>query len=237
MKTRMIQWMAAAAAVSLSLPTAGRAALTVSAIGESSIAGELRSLSRTDWATSNAITGVVQTTQFNLVRDDSSDNGVPFATFATGGAYLTIEELFSDAGYTNELRIKLGNTLLMSSKPLANLEGVRVKSDAPPESLDLVFQTNTAGPPDASAAGVVHLYDDANLRTYVYRDGNDTHYVWALEDKRTGDPGNDRDFNDYIFYARLSAVPEPSAIITGIAVGFLGLTVLRRRLSEKKTAA
>ena len=79
--------------------------------------------------------------------------------------------------------------------------------------------------------------DDANLRTYVYRDGKDTHYVWMLEDINSQSSRNDHDYNDYVFYAKLSAVPEPSTIITGIAIGFLGLTVLRRRFSEKKAVA
>ena len=60
-------------------------------------------------------------------------------------------------------------------------------------------------------------------------DGQTTHLIWALEDIHNDAERNDYDFNDYLFYAQLSAVPEPSSVITAIAVGFLGLTVFRRR--------
>ena len=238
MNTKTIRNAAIAASViSLSIISSAQAALTVNAIGESAIANELRSMTKTDWATVNNVTMMIPTTPFTFLRDDSSDNGIPFATFANGGASLAIEEIFSDAGFTNALHIQVGNTFLMSSKPLANTEGVRIKTNTPSESLDLVFLTNTAGPSSPSEAGPVHLYNDANLRTYVYRDGKDTHYVWMLEDLNSRASGNDHDYNDYVFYAKLSAVPEPSTIISVIAVGFLGLTVLRRRLSETKAGA
>ncbi|MEZ5278214.1 MAG: PEP-CTERM sorting domain-containing protein [Opitutaceae bacterium] len=238
MNTKTIRNAAIAASViSLSVISTAQAALTVNAIGESAVANELRSMTKTDWATVNNVTMMIPTTGFTFLRDDTSDNGIPFATFATGGASLTIEEIFSSAGYTNDLHILAGNTFLMSNKPLANTDGVRIRTNTPSESLDLVFLTNTAGGYDASAAGDVHLYDDANLRTYVYRDGMDTHYVWMLEDINSQSSRNDHDYNDYVFYAKLSAVPEPSTIITGIAIGFLGLTVLRRRFSEKKAVA
>jgi hypothetical protein len=239
MKTNRIRNSAIAVAAFAAIGVStGQAALTVNPYGESAVANELRGYSKADWATVNS-TNLISIAGFgDFVRDDSSDNAVPFVNFDSHGVSLSIEELYSDAGYTNALHIQLGDTYLMQSKPSANTEGVIIRSNSGSDTLDqLVFHTNTAGSFDPGAAGDVHLYDDANLRTYVFRNGNDTHYVWALEDIMGSAARNDHDYNDYVFYAKLSAVPEPATVISGIAVAFLGLTVLRRRLQEKKAAA
>ena len=113
-----------------------------------------------------------------------------------------------------------------------------ITSDSPSDTLDkLVFRTNATGSPDPTAAGDVFLYSDANLRTYVLTKGKTTHFIWALEDINENSARNDHDFNDYLLYAQISAVPEPSTVITAIAVGFLGLTILRRRFSKKESTA
>jgi len=223
-------------AIAIIGPSVGNSALTINtSFGPSALATELRALSFSDWATTNT-SGQISTSIGKFVRNDAADDMVPFVAFLHPGSSLRIEELYSDAGYTNELRIELGNTLLMSSKPGSASEGVLIRSDAPPESLDkLVFRTNTTGAPDSTAAGDVYLYNNRNLRTYVLTSGNTTHYIWALEDIHDSSARNDHDFNDYLFYAQISAVPEPSTVITAIAVGFLGLTVLRRRLSKNGT--
>ncbi len=216
----------------------GHSALTIdSSYGPTAVATELRSLSKTDWAAANT-NGFVSTSIGIFNRDDLSDNLVPFVSFLDPGTSLAISELYSCAGYTNELRIELGNTLLMSSKPDSDSENVKITSDSPLDTLEkLVFKTNATGPFDPTAAGDVYLYNDDNLRTYVLTEGKTTHYIWALEDIDENSPRNDHDFNDYLFYAQISAVPEPSTVITAIAVGFLGLTILRRRFSKKESTA
>lgn len=215
----------------------GHSALTInSSYGPSAVATELRSLSKSDWATANT-NGLVTTSIGTFNRNDLSDDMVPIVSFLNPGTSLKISELYSCAGYTNELRIELGNTLLMSSKPDSNNENVLITSDSPLDTLDkLIFKTNTKGGFDPSAAGDVYLYDNSNLRTYVLTEGKTTHFIWALEDINPNSPRNDHDFNDYLFYAQISAVPEPSTVITAIAVGFLGLTILRRRFSKKGMA-
>ena len=216
----------------------GHSALTINySPGPSTVATQLRSLAKSDWATANT-NGYVSTSigDFNLAP--LSDNTVPFMSFLNPGTTLKIVELFSCAGYTNELRIELGNTLLMSSKPGSNDESVLITSNSPSDTLDkLVFKTNTAGSPDPTAAGDVFLYSDDNLRTFVLNKGKTTHFIWALEDINERSARNDHDFNDYLLYAQISAVPEPSTVITAIAVGFLGLTILRRRFSKKESTA
>jgi hypothetical protein len=216
----------------------GNSALTInSSYGPSAVATELRALSFTDWATANT-SGSLSTSIGIFNNNDLSDDTVPFMSFLNPGSSVRIEELYSSAGYTNELRIELGNTLLMSSKPGSNSEGVLITADSPSDTLEkLVFKTNTAGGFDPTAAGDVYLYDNSNLRTYVLNSGQTTHFIWALEDIHKDARRNDNDFNDYLFYAQISAVPEPSTVITIIAVGFLGLTILRRRFSKTGTAA
>jgi hypothetical protein len=216
----------------------GHSSLTInSSHGPSAVATELRSLSKTDWAAANT-NGFVSTSIGTFTRNDLSDNLVPFVSFLNPGTSLTISELFSCAGYTNELRIELGNMLLMTSKPDSNNENVLITSDSPLDTLEkLVFKTNTAGPFDPTAAGDVYLYSDKNLHTYVLTKGKTTNFIWALEDISENASRNDHDFNDYLFYAQISAVPEPSTVITAIAVGFLGLTILRRRFSKKDSTA
>ena len=225
----------AIAAIGASL---GYSALTInSSYGPSAVATELRALTYSDWATLNT-SGSLLTSIGLFSHDDSSDDVVPFMSFLNPGSKVRIEELYSHAGYTNELRIEIGNTLLMSSKPGSNSEGVSIMADSPTDELEkLVFKTNTTGLPDSTAAGDVYLYDNSNLRSYVLKSGKTTHFIWALEDIHKDAPRNDHDYNDYLFYAQISAVPEPSTIITVIAVGFLGLTILRRRLSRKGTVA
>ena len=216
----------------------GNSALTIdSSYGPSAVATELRALTFSDWATVNT-TGSLLTSIGLFIHDDSSDDVVPLMSFLNPGSSVRIEELYSSAGYTNELRIEIGNTLLMSSKPGASTEGVSITAGSTTDTLEkLVFKTNTTGSPDPSAAGDVYLYDNSNLRSYVLRSGNTMHFIWALEDIHKDAPRNDHDFNDYLFYAELSAVPEPSTVITAIAVGFLGLTILRRRFSKEETVA
>lgn len=216
----------------------GHSALTINTSpSPSTVATQLRSLAKSDWATANT-NGYVSTSIGDFSLAPLSDNTVPFVSFLNPGTSLKIVELFSCAGYTNELRIELGNTLLMSSKPGSNDESVLITSNSPSDTLDkLVFKTNATGSPDATAAGDVFLYSDANLRTYVLTKGKTTHFIWALEDINENSVRNDHDFNDYLLYAQISAVPEPSTVITAIAVGFLGLTILRRRFSKKESTA
>ncbi len=213
-----------------------QAALTITPFGGTDMANELRSKSKTDWAETNNSSLKVTTSIGDFVRNNSSDDMDPFLTFMDRNTQLTVEELFTCAGFNNELHIKSGNTLLLSSKPDAKSESVIVRSDAPPEALDLVFLTNAGGPPAPQQAGDVFLNSPTNLRTYILQTGNTTHFIWALEDIHPEHPSNDWDYNDYLVYATISAVPEPSTIITGIAIGFLGLTILRRRLTAKKAA-
>jgi hypothetical protein len=226
--------LAAIAAVGVST---GQAALTVTPIGESAIAGELRGLSKADWATAK-VTNQVTVGSLTFQHNDSSDDMTPLFTFNHPGDRMTAEELFTCAGFTNELRLEIGGQLLMSSKADSKSEGVMVRSDNPPEDLtSLVFLTDTTNTNMTASAGNVHLNHASNLRTYSVKTGNTTHFIWALEDIDPRATGNDWDYNDYLVYATISAVPEPSTIISGMAVAFLGLTILRRRLTARKTAA
>lgn len=223
--------LAAIAAVGVST---GQAALTITPISESTIAGQLRSLTKTDWATARAADKVVVgSMEFQL--DNSSDDMSPLFTFNQPGDRLTAEELFTCAGFTNQLRLEIGGTVLMSSKADSKSEGVMVRSSNPPEDLtDLVFVTDATNTNMSAGAGNVLLNHGTNLRTYTMKTGNTTHFIWALEDIDPRSIKNDWDYNDYLVYATITAVPEPSTIITGIAVAFLGLTILRRRLTAKK---
>lgn len=223
--------LAAIAAVGVST---GQAALTITPISESTIAGQLRSLTKTDWATARATDKVVVgSLEFQL--DNSSDDALPLFTFNQPGDRLTAEELFTCAGFTNQLRLEIGGQVLMTSKSDAKTEGVMVRSDNPPEDLtSLAFVTDVTNSNPSTAAGNVLLSTNSNLRTYTVKTGETTHFIWALEDISPNANGFDDDYNDYLVYATISAVPEPSTIITGIAVAFLGLTILRRRLTAKK---
>lgn len=225
--------LAAIAAIGVST---GQATLTVTPISESAIAGQLRGLSKTDWATARA-TDQVTVGSLTFQLDNSSDDMTPLFTFNQPGDRMTAEELFTCAGFTNQLRLEIGGQLLMSSKADSNSEGVMVRSDNPPEDLtSLVFVTDATNTNMTASAGNVHLNHATNLRTYSVNTGNTTHFIWALEDIDPRMTGNDWDYNDYLVYATISAVPEPSTIITGIAVAFLGLTILRRRLTARKAA-
>ena len=239
MKHRTIRNMAIAFLAIAAIGTSvGHSALTINTSpSPSMVATQLRSLSKGDWASANT-NGYVATSIGDFSLASFSDNTVPFVSFLNPGTSLKITELFSCAGYTNELRIELGNTLLMSSKPGSNDESVLITSDSPSDTLDkLVFKTNATGGSDPTAAGDVFLYNDDNLRTYVLTKGKTTHFIWALEDINENSARNDHDFNDYLLYAQISAVPEPSTVITAIAVVFLGLTILRRRFSKKESTA
>ena len=113
----------------------GKSALTIdSSYGPSAVGTELRALTFSDWATVNN-TGSLLTSIGLFINDDSSDDGVPLMSFLKPGSSVRIEELYSNAGYTNELRIEIGNTLLMSSMPGAKTEGVSITADSPADTL------------------------------------------------------------------------------------------------------
>ena len=60
-----------------------------------------------------------------------------------------------------------------------------------------------------------------------------THLLWLLEDYEVDAGRRDNDFNDFIVLGTISAVPEPSTIISLIAVGFLGFVTWRNRRKAK----
>ena len=217
-------------AVLFGLVSQGTAALTVTSVGASGLATELRSLSRTDWA-EVVSSGELDTTAGMFIKNNSVDNR-PFTIGA--GQSILVESIYKSASYQNEFGIVAAGALETPAW-LTNLnlsESKKISSDTG-DTRDLGFWTNKLATDPAQNAGVVTTSMDDNVWTFIPENRGSSYMVWLLEDYRVGIPNRDDDFNDFIVLGTISAVPEPSTIISLIAVGFLGFVTWRNRRKVK----
>jgi hypothetical protein len=118
---------------------------------------------------------------------------------------------------------------------LTNLDlnqSFNVTSDSS-DTQELGFVADSTNINAAKSAGIVTSSMNNNVWTFVNATTNKTHLLWLLEDFQEGVIGRDDDFNDFIVLGTISAVPEPSTIISLIAVGFLGFVTWRNRRKAK----
>lgn len=166
--------------------------------------------------------------------------GTPTAFDAIqNSTYLSIEGIYSNAAKNNSLNIDLWPQysvffdyhLLSTDDSGFTNKTVTISSISGTQSVPLAFQAGDFGT----------LFFDTYFNTnnvWSFSTGSSNppaYYLFMLED--TVGRQSDNDFNDMIvLVSTLSAVPEPSTIVTGIAVLFLGFTVFRHRRRAAKAA-
>ena len=212
-------------AVLIGLASQATAALTVTATGETALAAELRSLNKTDWAAAVA-SGMLATSVGTFNKNVTIDDGGVDLTTADS---LIVESIYEQANFVNLYGEEtygpiLSNVMLDQSK--------RITTDAD-TTLALGFSTDTTSINPAKNAGDVGVDANDNVWTYATGSSNMQYMLWLLEDFAPGAIGRDDDFNDFIVLGTISAVPEPSTIISLIAVGFLGFVTWRNRRKAK----
>ncbi|MEZ5275601.1 MAG: PEP-CTERM sorting domain-containing protein [Opitutaceae bacterium] len=213
----------------IGLVSQATAALTVTNVGASDLATELRGLNKNDWAAAT-LSGMLNTGSGMFIQDNTVDDGpVPIAA----GTTVVIESIYKQANFQNDFGVVVGNALAATLLTNLNLnESKKITSD----SLDvqeLGFAADVGGLNPAKSAGVVTSSMNNNVWTFVNAKTSKTHLLWLLEDFQEGVVGRDDDFNDFIVLGTISAVPEPSTIISLIAVGFLGFVTWRNRRKAK----
>ncbi|MEZ5275602.1 MAG: PEP-CTERM sorting domain-containing protein [Opitutaceae bacterium] len=201
-------------------------ALTVSNVGASDLATELRALNKTDWALAVS-SGSLATSAGWLVKNNTIDDG-PVTIVA--GTTVLVESIYKSASFENEFGVvtagpTFGPTLLTN----LNLNESKKITSESSDTQELGFATDLGGMSPGGAAGIVSSSMNDNVWTFVGGTSNKTHLLWLLEDIKVGVPNRDSDFNDFIVLGTISAVPEPATIISFIAVGFLGFVTWRNR--------
>jgi hypothetical protein len=205
------------------------AALTVTDVGASALATELRGLNKADWAMAVS-TGSLNTSAGMFTQNNSIDDG---AVTITAGQSVLVESIYKNATFENEFGVvadgpTFGPTLLTN----LNLNESKMITSDSSDTQELGFATDLGGKSPGEAAGIVSSSMNNNVWTFVNSSGG-TQLLWLLEDYRLGAGRRDDDFNDFIVLGTLSAVPEPSTVISLIAVGFLGFVTWRNRRKVK----
>ena len=218
----------------IGLASQATAALTITDVAATDLATELRGLNSTDWAVVTT-SGMLNTSMGTFLKNNAIDDGP--VTFMPGDS-VVVESIYKKAIFQNDFGVVmddgfgpiLTNLDLNESKMIANeTDGDLVKL--------LGFATDVGGS-STEAAGIVSSADNDNVWTFT-NPGNagglgDVNYVlWLLEDFDLEADRRDDDFNDFIVLGTISAVPEPSTIISLIAVGFLGFVTWRNRRKAK----
>lgn len=210
----------------IGLVSQASAALTVVSVGASDLATELRGLNKADWAMAVG-TGMLNTSVGNFVQNNAIDDGP--VTIEVGETVL-VESIYKNATFENEFGVvsvgpTFGPTLLSNLDLNQSLKITSDSSDTP----ELGFATDLTGASPGEAAGIVTSSMNDNVWTFVNMSSGKTHLLWLLEDYKLDAGRRDNDFNDFIVLGTISAVPEPSTIISLIAVGFLGFVTWRNR--------
>lgn len=206
------------------------AALTVVNVGASSLATELRSLTKLDWATVVS-SGMLDTSVGTFSRNDAVDDG-PVAI--TAGSPLTVESIFHNAAFDNRFGVVIPDELELDPILLTSLiltDSKQITSDSV-DSQELGFRADFTDISPGQNAGTVTSSMNGNVWTYTNETSSNSYLLWLLEDYAVGAAGRDDDFNDFIVLGTIggiSAVPEPSTVISLIAVGFLGFVTWRKR--------
>ena len=207
------------------------------------LASYLRGMSQSNWATVKS-TGTLNTTWGNFVSTPSYSYTNPEFTIGQGSGHgsLKVEGIFKSASYTDTLNIETPNQMLISNMQVdAGKEIVSLTNSW--EGFNLVFTTPTNTKGGAGGTSGMVALPSSNVMTLYTQSGTPKYFLWMLEDTKSSWVNNgqtqysDNDFNDFIVLGTLSAVPEPSAIISLLAVGFLGLTVFRHRRKSKVVEA
>lgn len=217
-------------AVLVGLVSQATAALTVEDVGASSLATELRSLSKLDWATVVS-SGMLSTSVGTFSRNDAVDDG---PVTITAGTALTVESIFHNATFDNRFGVVIPDELELDPILLTSLnltESKKITSDSV-DVQELGFRADFTNISPGQNAGTVTSSMNGNVWTYTNETSSNSYLLWLLEDYAVGADGRDDDFNDFIVLGTIggiSAVPEPSTVISLIAVGFLGFVVWRKR--------
>jgi hypothetical protein len=201
------------------------AALMVVDVDSTALATELRSLNKTDWAGAVS-TGMLNTSAGMFVKNNSiDDSGVSLSTVER----LVVESIYKQANFVN-LYDEASAGQLLTNLDLTESKKITTDVDT---TLALGFATETTNINPAKSAGSVGVDNNANVWTYTAGSNQTSHFLWLLEDFDVNAIGRDEDFNDFIVLGTISAVPEPSTIISLIAVGFLGFVTWRNRRKAK----
>jgi len=201
------------------------AALTVTATGETALAAELRSLNKTDWAAAVA-SGMLNTSVGTFNKNNAiDDDGVALTTADS----LIVESIYKQANFVN-LYNEDSYGPILTNVDLTQSQKITTDADT---SLALGFSADSTNINPAKSAGVVGVDNNDNVWTYAAGNSSKSYMLWLLEDFAPGVIGRDDDFNDFIVLGTISAVPEPSTIISLIAVGFLGFVTWRNRRKVK----
>ena len=206
------------------------AALTVTAVDSSDLANELRGLNKSDWKNAVA-SGMLLTSKGLFIQNNEIDDG-PF--MIDKSTPLLVESIYSDAVLRNDFGI-------IEIKPesfdsvVSNVNGKDSKLITSDSEDKTVLGVAVFGKGSVVPLGMASTSDNDHIWTFVNgKDKLATRYLWMAEDSPETEAW--RDFNDYIVLGTLgtiSAVPEPSTIISLIAVGFLGLVTWRNRRRAK----
>jgi len=204
------------------------ATLTITDVASSDLAIELRGFNKTDWASALSA-GTFDAGGVTFTRDDTVDNDpMPF----TPDTKLIVESIYQHAGFTNDFGVVMDTGLETVVTNLDTTASKRVTTDT--EVLTILGFEADVGGTSTNGAGIVSTAVDTNVWTMAGGNGGTTNMLWFFEDIADGAIGNDGDYNDFIVLGTISAVPEPSTIISLIAVGFLGFVTWRNR--RKATA-
>ena len=209
----------------IGLASQATAALTVTSVGASDLATELRSLNKTDWAGATT-SGMLNTSVGMFTQNNAVDDGP--VTIELGTTVL-VESIYKKAIFQNDFGVVAGNALAATLLTNLNLnESKKIVSDSS-DTQELGFATDVTAISPGENAGVVTSSMNDNIWTFVAGNSGKTHLLWLLEDYDVDASRRDNDFNDFIVLGTISAVPEPSTIISLIAVGFLGFVTWRNR--------
>ena len=213
----------------LGLVSQATATLTISSVGASDLATELRSLNKSDWAAAVS-SGTLNTSVGIFSKNNVIDDGPLEITPQTS---VLVESIYKNAIFQNDFGVVTGGALASTLLTNLNLnESKKITSDSG-DTQELGFASDVTAIDPGGNAGVVISSVNDNVWTFVGGNNGQTHLLWLLEDYRAGSSNRDSDFNDFIVLGTISAVPEPSMIISLFAVGFLGFVTWRNRRRAK----
>ncbi len=216
-------------AVLIGLASQATAALTVTSVGASDLATELRALNVTDWEAATT-SGMLNTSVGTFSQNNAIDDGP--VTIELGTTVL-VESIYKKAIFQNDFGVVAGNALAATLLTNLNLnDSKKIVSDSS-DTQELGFATDLTSISPSENAGVVTSSMNDNVWTFVAGNSNKQYLLWLLEDYDVDASRRDDDFNDFIVLGTISAVPEPSTIISLIAVGFLGFVTWRNRRKAK----
>lgn len=214
------------AAALIGIASQATAALTVTDVDSSALAWELRDLNKADWKTAVA-SGMLLTSQGLFIQNNEVDDGPMLIDSKTP---LLVESIYSDASLRNDFGIIEVKTPFNSIVSTLNGKDSKLVSSDSEDKAVLGFAVFAK---NGTELGSAPTSNNDHIWTYV-NGKKATNYLWFAEDSPQTEKY--RDFNDFIVLGTLgtvSAVPEPSTVISLIAVGFLGLVTWRNRRRAK----